>query len=103
MAMDEEIRQRVLFIPWYSQGDFAALHQIDRGRRLPPSYDRWLEQANEALLGALEKDQAVRINHVGFEDYLTWVADGGRVDSPMTRLRYIARVATGARLPGADS
>ena len=98
--MDWGIRPRVLFILWYSRDDFEVLLQTDRGRRLPPSYDRWLEQANEALLVALETGQAVRIVHVDAHDYFTWVADEGRMESSITRLRYIARLASGARILG---
>ena len=66
---------------------------------LPPTYDRWLKQAERVLEKARREGQRPIRAHVDPDRFLDWCADNGYPPDGMARLSYAAYVARLSLLP----
>lgn len=87
---------RVVLVPWYEPDDFARLRHMRGNSSLPPSYDRWQEEAKEQVQQLLATGVAAQIVSLRVDDYLAWLSLSCAADTPQSRLAYLAHLAVEA-------
>jgi hypothetical protein len=91
----------VLVVPWYEREDFEKLRLVNQGQPLPLSYNAWLDSAFSHMRQQLAQGCALKIVTIHLDDYFTWLASEGELDSAKARQRYIKELsAAGSQLPG---
>jgi hypothetical protein len=86
--------------PWFDRESYPhVLDVMVDHDLLPPSYDRWLKQAQRVLEKARREGERPIRAHIDPVRFLAWCTDNGLSPDGMARLHYAAHVARLSLLP----
>jgi len=86
--------------PWFDRESYPHVLEVMSDRDLlPPSYERWLKQAQRVLEKARRDGQRPIRAHIDPDRFLAWCAEHGHSPDGMARLAYAGHVARQSLLP----
>jgi hypothetical protein len=86
--------------PWFDRESYPRILEVMVDHDLlPPSYDRWLKQAQRVLEKARRDGLKPIRAHVDPDRFLTWCAEDGWTPDGTARLAYAGYVAAMSLLP----
>jgi len=86
--------------PWFDRESYPHILEVMVDHDLlPPSYDRWLKQAQRVLEKARRDGLKPIRAHVDPDRFLAWCAENGWAPDGMARLAYAGYVARLSLLP----
>lgn len=86
--------------PWFDRESYPRILEIMADPDLlPPSYDRWLKQAQRVLEKARRSGQRPIRAHIDPDRFLAWCTDNGLQPDSLARLAFARHVARMSLLP----
>ncbi len=86
--------------PWFDRESYPrVLDVMEDHDLLPPSYDRWLKQAQRVLEKARREGERPIRAHIDPDRFLAWCADNGMSPDGMARFSYAGYIARLSLLP----
>ena len=80
--------------PWFDRESYPRALAIMADRDLmPPTYDRWLRQAQRVLEKARREGERPIRAHINPEQFLDWCSDNNMLPDSVARLAYAGFVA----------
>jgi hypothetical protein len=86
--------------PWFDRESYPHILEVMLDHDLlPPTYDRWLKQAQRVLEKARRDGLKPIRAHIDPDRFLAWCADNGSEPDGMARLAYAGYIARMSLLP----
>lgn len=88
------LRPQAIGVPWYAREEYARLKRLFAdGHRLPPTYDQWLADLQQALQQAEAQGQVAVKARIRLADFPAWCAERGLNVDANARLEFANEAA----------
>jgi len=85
----------VMVVPWYDRSAFAEICTASPSPGVARDYDRWRDQATQAIERLLRQGKMIEIVTIRPAEYRAWLSLHAHCDSPLSRQRFVRELALG--------
>ena len=81
-------------VPWYRRQDYARILEVmEDAHLLPPTFDKWLYRAEQALKQAVDRGVLPVKAYIDPDQFVAWCRDRGLNVDAAARMQFAAAVA----------